>query len=157
MSLEVGTIVKGKVTGITNFGAFVEIEGGKRGMVHISEISRSYVEDIKKVLSIGQAVECKIVSIADDGKMALSIKQAQSSDDDAPKPKREFTKRAPKKYTPAPKVTSPGDFEWQSSSSGGSFEDMMSKFKKTSEDKMSDLKRGESRGYSRRGNGSGRR
>ena len=68
MSLEVGTIVKGKVTGITNFGAFVEIEGGKRGMVHISEISRSYVEDIKKVLSIGQAVECKIVSIADDGR-----------------------------------------------------------------------------------------
>ncbi len=156
MSLEVGTIVKGKVTGITNFGAFVEIEGGKRGMVHISEISRSYVEDIKKVLNIGQAVECKIVSIADDGKMALSIKQAQPADD-APKPKREFTKRAPKKYTPAPKVTSPGDFEWQSSSAGGSFEDMMSKFKKTSEDKMSDLKRGESRGYSRRGNGSGRR
>lgn len=157
MSLEVGTIVKGKVTGITNFGAFVEIEGGKRGMVHISEISRSYVEDIRKVLTIGQAVECKIVSIADDGKMALSIKQAQSSDD-APQPKREFNKRAPRKYTPAPKVTSPGDFEWQSNSTAGaSFEDMMSKFKKTSEDKMSDLKRGESRGYSRRGNGSGRR
>ncbi len=157
MSHAVGTIVKGKVTGITNFGAFVEIEGGKRGMVHISEISRSYVEDISKVLSIGQAVECKIVSISDDGKMALSIKQAQSLDE-KPQPKREFTKRSPKKYTPAPKVTSPGDFEWQSSSTAGaSFEDMMSKFKKTSEDKMSDLKRGESRGYSRRGNGSGRK
>lgn len=159
MTQEVGTIVKGKVTGITNFGAFVEIEGGKRGMVHISEISRSYVEDISKVLTVGQAIECKIISIADDGKLALSIKQAQPEGE---KPqqnkKREFNKRAPRKFTPAPRVTSPGSFEWQSSqSSGASFEDMMSKFKKTSEDKMSDLKRGESRGYSRRGNGSGRK
>lgn len=158
MTHEVGTVVKGKVTGITNFGAFVEIEGGKRGMVHISEISRSYVEDISKVLSVGQAVECKIISISDDGKLALSIKQALPP---AEKPqvgkKREFTKRPQRKYTPAPKVTSPGDFEWQSSTNSGSFEDMMSKFKKTSEDKMSDLKRGESRGYSRRGNGSGRK
>lgn len=158
MTQEVGTIVKGKVTGITNFGAFVEIEGGKRGMVHISEISRSYVEDIKKVLTVGQAVECKIISIADDGKLALSIKQAQPTDEKPQNKKREFNKRPQRKYTPAPKVTSPGDFEWQSSNTcGASFEDMMSKFKRTSEDKMSDLKRGESRGYSRRGNGSGRK
>ncbi|MBQ8861073.1 MAG: S1 RNA-binding domain-containing protein [Ruminococcus sp.] len=159
MTHEVGNIVKGKVTGITNFGAFVEIEGGKRGMVHISEISRSYVEDISKVLSVGQAVECKILTIADDGKLGLSIKQAQpESEKPQQSKKREFNKRPQRKYTPAPKVTSPGDFEWQSSSvSGASFEDMMSKFKKTSEDKMSDLKRGESRGYSRRGNGSGRK
>ncbi len=159
MTHEVGAIVKGKVTGITNFGAFVEIEGGKRGMVHISEISRSYVEDIAKVLSVGQAVECKIISIADDGKLALSIKQAQPESGDKPQgKKREEKKRVQRKYTPAPKVTSPGDFEWQSNSTAGaSFEDMMSKFKKLSEDKMSDLKRGESRGYSRRGNGSGRK
>lgn len=157
MSYEVGTIVKGKVTGITKFGAFVETQEGKKGMVHISEISRSYVEDIKKELSIGQTVECKVISIADDGKLALSIKQALPPSE-KPAPKREFNKRPQRKYTPVPKVTSPPDFEWQSStSSASSFEDMMSKFKKTSEDKMSDLKRGESRGYSRRGNGSGRK
>ena len=157
MTHEVGTVVKGKVTGITNFGAFVEIEDGKRGMVHISEISRSYVEDISKVLSVGQAVECKIISVAEDGKLALSIKQALPAVQ-KPEKKREFNKRPQRKYTPAPKVTSPGNFEWQSTNlSGASFEDMMSKFKKTSEDKMSDLKRGESRGYSRRGNGSGRK
>lgn len=157
MSQEVGTIVKGKVTGITKFGAFIEIEGGKRGMVHISEISRSYVEDIKKELSVGQAVECKIISVSEDGKLALSIKQALPPVEKTEK-KREFSKRPQRKYTPAPTVTSPGNFEWQSSSTvGASFEDMMSKFKKTSEDKMSDLKRGESRGYSRRGNGSGRK
>ncbi len=127
-------------------------------MVHISEISRSYVEDISKVLSIGQAVECKILSVADDGKLALSIKQAQPHSDKPQGTKREFTKKPQRKYTPAPKVTSPGNFEWQSASvAGASFEDMMSRFKKTSEDKMSDLKRGESRGYSRRGNGSGRK
>ncbi len=157
MSQTVGTIVKGKVTGITKFGAFVEVEGGDRGMVHISEISRSFVEDISKELSVGQAVECKVLSIADDGKLALSIKQTQPPVERT-KPKKEFKPRTQRKYTPAPKVTSPPDFEWQSSNSqSGSFEDMMSKFKKTSEDKMSDLKRGESRGYSRRGNGSGRR
>lgn len=157
MSYEVGTIVKGKVTGITKFGAFVETADGKKGMVHISEVSRSYVEDISKELSVGQAVECKVISISDDGKFALSIKQVQA-DSSKPQPKRERRPKVAKKYTPAPKVTSPPDFEWQSSQQGGgSFEDMMSKFKKTSEDKMSDLKRGESRGYSRRGNGSGRK
>lgn len=159
MSLSVGTIVNGKVTGITNFGAFVETEDGSRGMIHISEISRSYVEDIKSVLRLGQAVTVKVISISDDGKIALSMKQLES-DTDGKKPERKLRAAQPKpkkKYEPAPAVTSPGDFEWQSASAGGSFEDMMSKFKRTSEDKMSDLKRGESRGYSRRGNGGGRK
>ncbi|WP_405357267.1 S1 RNA-binding domain-containing protein [Ruminococcus sp.] len=162
MALSVGEIVNGKVTGITNFGAFVETEDGSRGMIHISEISRSYIEDIKSVLKIGQAVTVKVISVADDGKVALSMKQLEKADaSKKPAAKGKPRTRAPqkqrKKYEPAPPVTSPGDFEWQSSSSGGSFEDMMSKFKRTSEDKMSDLKRGESRGYSRRGNGGGRK
>ncbi len=162
MSLSVGTIVNGKVTGITNFGAFVETEDGSKGMIHISEISRSYVEDIKSVLKVGQAVTAKVISISDDGKIALSLKQLEQADEGKKSaPNRKQRTREPqkprKKYEPAPPVTSPGNFEWQSSSSGGSFEDMMSKFKRTSEDKMSDLKRGESRGYSRRGNGGGRK
>ena len=162
MALSNGTIVNGKVTGITNFGAFVETEDGSRGMVHISEISRSYVEDIKSVLKVGQAVTVKVISVADDGKIALSMKQLEKSEEGKkPAPKGKPRSREPqkprKKYEPAPPVTSPGDFEWQSSSAGGSFEDMMSKFKRTSEDKISDLKRGESRGYSRRGNGGGRK
>ena len=162
MALSVGAIVNGKITGITNFGAFVETEDGSRGMVHISEVSRSYVEDIKSVLRIGQAVTVKVISVADDGKIALSMKQLEKADEGkkpaaARKPISREPKKQRKKYEPAPPVTSPGDFEWQSSSGGGSFEDMMSKFKRTSEDKMSDLKRGESRGYSRRGNGGGRK
>ena len=163
MSLSVGNIINGKVTGITNFGAFVEAEDGSRGMIHISEISRSYVEDIRSVLRVGQAVTVKVISISDDGKIALSLKQLEPQGEKKsprkPRPDKEKEKpaRPKKKYEPAPAVTSPGDFEWQNASPGGSFEDMMSKFKRTSEDKMSDLKRGESRGYSRRGNGSGRK
>lgn len=158
MSLTVGTIVKGKVTGITNFGAFVETEDGSRGMIHISEISRSYIEDIRTVLKVGQTLDVKVISINEQGKIALSLKQLEEGDG-AKKPvkKAKPQPKPRKKYEPAPAVTSPGDFEWQASSAGGSFEDMMSKFKRTSEDKMSDLKRGESRGYSRRGNGSGRK
>lgn len=162
MALSVGAIVNGKVTGITNFGAFVETEDGTRGMIHISEVSRSYVEDIKSVLKVGQAVTVKVISVAGDGKVALSLKQMEKADEGKKaaagrKPKTREPQKPRKKYEPAPPVTSPGDFEWQSSSGGGSFEDMMSKFKRTSEDKMSDLKRGESRGYSRRGNGGGRK
>ncbi|MBQ6335907.1 MAG: S1 RNA-binding domain-containing protein [Ruminococcus sp.] len=169
MALSVGEIVNGKITGITNFGAFVETEDGSRGMIHISEVSRSYVEDIKAVLKVGQAVTTKVISISEDGKIALSIKQLEKPeegqrenrkprDNRNNKPRQKDAPRQPrKKYEPAPPVTSPGDFEWQSSSTSGSFEDMMSKFKRTSEDKMSDLKRGESRGYSRRGNGGGRK
>ena len=164
MALSVGSIVNGKITGITNFGAFVELEDGSRGMIHISEISRSYVEDIKSVLKMGQAVTVKVISVSDDGKVALSLKQLEKAEDGKKPPKnnrRQQRQSEPgkprKKYEPAPPVTSPGDFEWQSASAGGSFEDMMSKFKRTSEDKMSDLKRGESRGYSRRGNGGGRK
>ena len=160
MSLSVGNIINGKVTGITNFGAFVEAEDGSRGMIHISEISRSYVENIKSVLKVGQPVTAKVISISDDGKIALSMKQLEQNDA-PPKQRRQRQERPQpkprKKYEPAPAVTSPGDFQWESSGPGASFEDMMSRFKRTSEDKMSDLKRGEPRGYSRRGNGSGRK
>jgi len=166
MSLSVGNIINGKVTGITNFGAFVEAEDGSRGMIHISEISRSYIEDIRSVLKVGQAVTVKVISVSGDGKIALSLKQLEKEDPKkspkGQKPRGDVKDKAAsarpkKKYEPAPPVTSPGDFEWQSAGGAGSFEDMMSRFKRTSEDKMSDLKRGESRGYSRRGNGSGRK
>lgn len=154
MSLKVGAVVNGKVTGITNFGAFVETEDGSKGMIHISEISRSFVEDIKSVLRIGQAVKAKVISVSPDGKIALSLKQLEPDDKSKkPQKKQSPAPKQHKKYEPAPAVTSPGDFEWQNASTGGSFEDMMSKFKRTSEDKMSDLKRGENRAYSRRGGG----
>ena len=68
-------IVKGKVTGITKFGAFVSIEGGKNGMVHISEIAEGFVKDINDHLHIGDEVEAMVVSIDENGRIGLSIKK----------------------------------------------------------------------------------
>ncbi|MCH5303976.1 MAG: S1 RNA-binding domain-containing protein [Ruminococcus sp.] len=160
MSIEIGTIVEGKVSGISKFGAFVDLPDGSTGMVHISEVSQSYVSEIKDFLSIGDTVKVKVLSL-ENGKIVLSIKQTQPKPDKKnrnDKNSASYKSKPRKPYKPAPPVTSPGSFEWQSSrpDSPSSFEDMMSMFKKTSEDKMSDLKRssGESRGYSRRGNGS---
>lgn len=148
MSLEVGSVVKGKVTGVMKFGAFVALPENKSGMVHISEISHEFVNDINDVIKVGDEVTVKVVSI-DNGKISLSIKA--NIEKPAPKPRQ---RRHRKPYVPAPKVTSPGNFQWEKSKDdSSSFEDMMNKFKRTSEDKISDLKRGnESRGYSRRGN-----
>ncbi|MBQ3093568.1 MAG: S1 RNA-binding domain-containing protein [Clostridia bacterium] len=149
MQIEVGAILEGKVTGITKFGAFVELEPGKTGMVHISEVANTYVKEITDHISDGQTVKVKVLSIGEDGKISLSIKKAA-----APAPRAPRTPRAP-----VQSAGRPGNFEWQSASSrrsgNESFEDMMSRFKQTSDEKMSDLKRsvdGKHGGFSRRGN-----
>src|SRR5699024_5935657 len=77
MSIELGSKVKGKVTGITNFGAFVMIEDKKTGRVHISEVADRYVKDINDYLSGGDEVEAKVINIEEDGKIGLSIKKAK--------------------------------------------------------------------------------
>jgi len=81
MSFSVGQIVDGKVTGITNFGAFIELSPGITGLVHISEVADVYVKDIKEFLKISDVVKVKILSMQ-EGKIGLSIRQAQ------PKPKQ---------------------------------------------------------------------
>ena len=77
MDLAVGSIVEGKVTGITKFGAFVALPEGKSGMVHISEVAASFVSDIKDFLQEGQQVKVKIIKIDQAGRINLSIKKAQ--------------------------------------------------------------------------------
>ncbi|KRM00025.1 S1 domain-containing RNA-binding protein [Liquorilactobacillus satsumensis] len=79
MAIEVGAKVTGRVSGITNFGAFVDLGEKKNGLVHISEISDSYVKDIHDVLSVGDEVTVKVLSIAADGKISLSIRKATAS------------------------------------------------------------------------------
>ena len=156
MAIEVGMILEGKVSGITKFGAFVDLPDSKTGMVHISEVAPTFINEIGDYVKVGQTVKVKVLAL-NDGKISLSMKQALPKEQQK-KPQKQ--NRSRQLYKPAPPVTSPGSYEWQSSqkSSPSSFEDMMSKFKQTSEDKMSDLKRGgESRGYSRRGNGNGRK
>ncbi len=95
MQLEVGTILEGKVTGVLKFGAFVDLGNGKSGMVHISEVANTYVNDINEHLKEGQTVKVKIVSIAEDGKIALSIKKALPREERPrdSKPRPDFKKR----------------------------------------------------------------
>ena len=77
MELTVGTIITGKVTTITKFGAFVALPGGKSGLVHISEVSGSFVTDVHDFLTEGQEVKVKVIGIDENGRINLSIKKAQ--------------------------------------------------------------------------------
>ena len=73
MEFEIGSIVEGKVKSITNFGAFIDFDDGKSGLVHISEISNTFVKDIKDHLKEGQTVKTKVISKDPSGKLGLSI------------------------------------------------------------------------------------
>ena len=78
MALEVGEVFEGKVTGITKFGAFVAMPDGKNGLVHISEIANTYVNDINEFVKEGQVVKVRVIGIGDGGKVNLSMKQAET-------------------------------------------------------------------------------
>ena len=75
MALGAGEIVEGKVTGLTKFGAFVSLPEEKVGMIHISEVSTTYVKDIGEFLEKGQTVKVKVLNIDENGKISLSLKQ----------------------------------------------------------------------------------
>ena len=161
LTLQVGDIVEGKVTGIKPFGAFVSLPEGKNGLVHISEVSYEFVQDLSTVLSEGQAVSVKVLSIAPDGKIALSIKRTQPAPQRAAKPagaakpgsgapqRRPGGQARPKREAP-PRVWQPKPVQPQGNLS---FEDMMARYKSQSEEKIADLKRvteNHRGGYSRR-------
>ena len=84
MDILVGNIYDGKVTKLIKFGAFVELAPGKSGMVHISEIANTFVDDVSKFLKEGERVKVKVLSIDDEGRINLSIKKAAVSENAAP-------------------------------------------------------------------------
>lgn len=137
MSIEVGSKVQGKVTGITNFGAFVELPGGTTGLVHISEVADSYVKDVNDHLKVGDQVEVKVIS-EKDGKTALSIKKAID------KPEGQTSSYSQRPQRQGRDNRQSKDFR---SKGGGNFkpkenfEDKMAKFLKSSEENLSSLKR----------------
>lgn len=110
MSIEVGSTLEGKVTGITKFGAFVELPTGDTGLVHISEVANTYVKDISNFLKEDDTVKVKVIKVGDDGKIGLSIKQLTDPTD---------------RVDHAPKM---------------SFEDKMSKFMKQSNERLQDIR-----------------
>lgn len=96
MDLKVGVILEGTVSGIANFGAFVTLENGQKGLVHISEIANSYVENVRDHLSEGMKIKVKVLELGPGGKINLSIKKAlaptptqEASIDTKPQPKPE--------------------------------------------------------------------
>ena len=168
MQLEIGKIYNGKVKGITQYGAFVDIEGGGTGMVHISEIANTYVSDIREHLSENQDVKVKVIGINEAGKVSLSIKKA-SENGDSQQRQRRFDKgqgKFDKGGDRGDKGADKGDRSFDKGDRGSdkgeraqrskpvvwepkkqippsemTFEDMMSRFKQTSEERMCDLKR----------------
>ena len=167
MEPQVGSILEGKVTSITKFGAFVALEGGRSGLVHISEIANTFVNDVHDFLQEGQTVKVLVLS-TENGKINLSIKKT------LPQQERPgFRPQRPASARPA--GPRPGGFRngqeggrsggrgagrapreggrgpareaaprvWQpkapARSDNLSFEDMMSRFKSQSEEKMADL------------------
>lgn len=152
MQIEEGAIVSGKVTGLTDFGAFVEMEDGKTGMIHISEVAANYVKDIREHVSVGQEVKAKVISITPDGKISLSIKKLNEQ----PKEQRPQRPQKPKGERRAPQVWNGQKSNAPTDGAKPSFEDMMARFKQVSDEKMTDLKRASDSkrgggGYNRRG------
>ncbi|MFJ7726952.1 S1 domain-containing RNA-binding protein [Neobacillus sp. NPDC097160] len=148
MSVEVGSKVQGKVTGITNFGAFVELPGGSTGLVHISEVADSYVKDVNDHLKIGDLIEVKVIS-EKDGKTALSIKKAIDKPEGQTSSYSQRPPRQGRVDSRSKDFRSKGNFKPKES-----FEDKMSKFLKSSEESLSSLKRNTE---SKRGGRGGRR
>ena len=136
MAVELGSKLDGKVTGITNFGAFVLLPGGETGLVHISEISDTYVKDIHDHLKVNDPVKVKVINV-ENGKIGLSIRQA--AENATPQPtERPRKPRGGSSHHPGTRVT---------------FEDKMLRFMKDNEDRLRALKRSESK----RGGRGGRR
>lgn len=113
MAVEAGSILEGVVTGITDFGAFVTLPGGKTGLVHISEVANSYVKDIHDHLKKSDLVKVKVLSVDGSGKIGLSIRQAMAG----------YSARGHRRENRA------------------SFEDKLARFMKESDERLQDLKR----------------
>ncbi|MFD1926700.1 S1 domain-containing RNA-binding protein [Sporosarcina siberiensis] len=128
MSIEVGSKLQGKVTGITNFGAFVELPNGSTGLVHISEVADNYVKDINEHFKVGDMVEVKVMNVGTDGKIGLSIRKAKPESERPERPQR--PQRPRQGSGGRPMIERPENFEQK-----------MARFMKDSEERLTTLKR----------------
>ena len=141
--IEIGSVLDGRVTSITKFGAFISLPENKTGMVHISEVSTSFVRDISEHLQEQQEVKVKVIGIDQSGRINLSIKQLAEQ-------QAEAEERQARPVRPRRSAVS-----WQPKTTlqPTTFEEMMNKFKQDSDDKISSIKRGVE---AKRGSGSRR-
>lgn len=143
MDIQKGEVLPGKVTGITKFGAFVQLAPGKSGLVYISEIANTFVSNVADFLSVGQEVQVKVIGIDEQGRINLSIKQAQPRPESSQHTAKPFQyQRSPREIQPMPEPeTVLGDPD---------FEDKLKRFMKDSEGKLSDAMRQTERRTSKR-------
>ena len=165
MEFAVGAILEGKVTGITKFGAFVALPGGKSGLVHISNISDSYVSDINEFLTVGQEVKVKVLNIDQNDRINLSIKHVQSSSSprlprsggrsSAPQERRERKERDERGSRSGSRSGSRDTRGKRGNPRSASkepltFEDKLKQYMAESESRLSEISRYNDRGRSRR-------
>ena len=138
MDIQKGQILTGKVTGITKFGAFVQLAPGRSGLVYISEIANTFVNNVADFLTVGQEVQVKVIGIDEQGRINLSIKQALA-------PKVEPAARPPRSprqdALPVEADGTPVDPD---------FEDKLKRFMKDSEGRISDMMKQTERRNSKR-------
>lgn len=135
MGLEVGSIVEGKVTGVTKFGCFVALPEGKSGLVHISEVANTYVSEVSEHVQVGQEVKVKILTMSEDGKINLSIKKAEPAPERkpyAPRPQQ----RVQQSYQP--REAQPQRVAADPPSPNQDFEDRLKKFMQESDSRIAD-------------------
>lgn len=143
--------MEGTVTGITKFGAFVDLGDHKVGLVHISEVADVYVNDVKDFLKEGQKVKVKVLNIDEHGKIGLSIKRLQPKKQEQPSARPAAPANPGNRFSHAPhaphalhRPSNGGDFcrpAGRFSSGPLSFEDKLSKFLKDSDERLTDLKK----------------
>ena len=142
MDWQVGEILEGKVTGITKFGAFVALPGGKSGLVHISEVANAFVSDVNEHVQIGQAVKVMLLSVTPEGKINLSIKRALEQ----PREERPRQESFARPQRPAVPVTHSGILPPAKETSGDQdFEDRLKKFMQESDSRIADSRYAEHR------------
>ncbi|MDM5186532.1 S1 domain-containing RNA-binding protein [Bacillus sp. DX4.1] len=149
MSIEVGSKLQGKVTGITNFGAFVELPEGLTGLVHISEVADNYVKDINDHLKVGDQVEVKVINVEKDGKIGLSIKKAKERErTEGDRPRSEHPRGGDRDQQRSGRPQRNRSFSRDNRGGGRdntnqkeTFEQKMARFLKDSEDRLTSLKR----------------
>jgi S1 RNA binding domain protein len=174
MEFGAGTIVEGKVTGITKFGAFVSLPGGRSGLVHISEIAYSYVNEVSEHLKEGQEVKVKVIGIDQANRINLSIKQVAPPPQRAPRPAFNRNNNGEGAQRPERREggfnnNNGGQRPYRSNNGGSSearptgfvrqapkeptdFEDKLKQFMQSSDSKLSELRYLEKKGGNRRGN-----
>ena len=143
MELQVGSILEGKVTGITKFGAFVALGEGTSGLVHISEIANTFVSDVNDFLQVGQDVKVMVLS-AEAGKINLSIKKAQPQQERSaprPRPAGNFDRRPPRPAQGEQRAPRAPQQPAAPVTAEQAFEDKLKQFLSSSEGKMADLNR----------------